>query len=295
MGKARLKIPKEIENDLLFNNDLACCICQDKTKGVVIHHIDGNPLNNSINNLAVLCQEHHDKAHGKVALTKNLTPELIFKYKFSWESFNLNKRQLKGSPLQSKSGIEKVLFEFEIRKTAYEFLSLDAKNTCELKQRLEYLYNIHVLEGYTIEILSALQSISILVSFENEKAGMIAEDLHHYVWHLLWPKEVPLSEKSKRSLDQVIDILGTLGCFSSEFNKDKVVIDNLLISFRILLDISVMYNLEDVSKRIFLEIEKIMKKGKVRLEKSSEFNSSIQDMKKFLKTNKILIKQKRPK
>lgn len=30
-----------------------------------VHHIDGNPLNNDINNLQVLTKEEHDKLHGE--------------------------------------------------------------------------------------------------------------------------------------------------------------------------------------------------------------------------------------
>ena len=105
MPKKRIPIPKDVENDLLFKNDMSCCICQ-KSGGVIIHHIDGNPANNEIDNLAVLCQEHHDTIHKKGGLTKNFTPQIIKKYKRHWEAFNSNKRAIKKSPLQSKSGIE---------------------------------------------------------------------------------------------------------------------------------------------------------------------------------------------
>jgi len=39
-----------------------CQICESTTR-VQIHHLDGNPNNNRIENLAVLCRKHHRRKH----------------------------------------------------------------------------------------------------------------------------------------------------------------------------------------------------------------------------------------
>ena len=57
MTKKRIKIPPKTEAEILFINDRTCCICRDKSKGVQIHHIDGDPSNNATENLAVVCTE----------------------------------------------------------------------------------------------------------------------------------------------------------------------------------------------------------------------------------------------
>jgi len=81
--KTREKIPPKIESQILLANKHACCICQKMH--VQIHHIDGNPNNNDISNLAILCIEHHDLASMKGGMTKKLNPDDIRKYKIEWE------------------------------------------------------------------------------------------------------------------------------------------------------------------------------------------------------------------
>lgn len=45
------------------NKDTSCCqICKDKTK-TEIHHIDGNPKNNQLENLGVVCTYCHFAIH----------------------------------------------------------------------------------------------------------------------------------------------------------------------------------------------------------------------------------------
>ena len=49
-----------------------------------IHHIDGDPSRNSLDNLAVLCKDCHSDAHTTQAFSRNLTPALLKKYNDSW-------------------------------------------------------------------------------------------------------------------------------------------------------------------------------------------------------------------
>jgi hypothetical protein len=51
-----------------------------------IHHIDGNPANNGITNLAALCLDHHDMASMQLGLTKKLKPNQVRTYKKRWEA-----------------------------------------------------------------------------------------------------------------------------------------------------------------------------------------------------------------
>jgi len=57
-----------------------CEIC-GATENVVVHHIDGDRSNNSLDNLAPVCQEHHAKIHfahdGVEEYTEKLPEELI--------------------------------------------------------------------------------------------------------------------------------------------------------------------------------------------------------------------------
>lgn len=70
MGKKRTKIPKSVENEILSRSNNRCCICQ--TPFIQFHHVDENPSNNAIENIAPLCPNCHTQAHstGKLAVKK---------------------------------------------------------------------------------------------------------------------------------------------------------------------------------------------------------------------------------
>ena len=60
-NKSRLPISKELKNKVY---DIAAGKCQEggKKGNLIIHHIDGDPSNNRITNLVLLCGNHHDDA-----------------------------------------------------------------------------------------------------------------------------------------------------------------------------------------------------------------------------------------
>jgi len=74
--KKRQEIPKKIQDEILTKAKHRCCICGNS--GVQLHHIDENPKNNEIGNIAVLCAEHHAEVHGN--LTKKITPSQLRLY-----------------------------------------------------------------------------------------------------------------------------------------------------------------------------------------------------------------------
>lgn len=84
MSKNRKKIPENTEAEIVFLSSFKCCVCQDGQKGHHIHHIDSHPENNDIDNLALLCFEHHDEATKIQSLSKKLSPKAIKKFRDSW-------------------------------------------------------------------------------------------------------------------------------------------------------------------------------------------------------------------
>jgi len=84
MTKKRVKIPEDIEAKVLAANRHTCCICNVEHKKVQIHHIDGDPSNNDMKNLAVICLYCHSDAHTNGAFVRNLTPDLVKLYNESW-------------------------------------------------------------------------------------------------------------------------------------------------------------------------------------------------------------------
>jgi len=85
--KSRTSIPFNTAGLVLFRNRYACCVCRNSNRSVILHHIspwakskDHNP-----SNLAVLCLEHHDKAHSTSSLSQNLNPKTLRLLKNKWE------------------------------------------------------------------------------------------------------------------------------------------------------------------------------------------------------------------
>ncbi|MBS3131516.1 HNH endonuclease [Candidatus Woesearchaeota archaeon] len=58
--KERVPIPENIKNKVYDRAADKCQLCAHR--GLHIHHIDGNPSNNRITNLILLCPNHHAEA-----------------------------------------------------------------------------------------------------------------------------------------------------------------------------------------------------------------------------------------
>ncbi|GMQ64603.1 HNH endonuclease signature motif containing protein [Vallitalea maricola] len=86
--ESRAPIPFNTVNKLLFDSRYTCCVCRDKSRPIVIHHIIPweESRSDDIENLVVLCQKHHDDAHTKHDLSINLTSNKIVELKKEWNS-----------------------------------------------------------------------------------------------------------------------------------------------------------------------------------------------------------------
>ncbi len=80
----RVEVPRELADKVLCASDRQCCICRDGNTRVQLHHIDGDPSNNTFDNLAVICLDHHSEVHSRDAFVRNLTPGLVKAYNDSW-------------------------------------------------------------------------------------------------------------------------------------------------------------------------------------------------------------------
>lgn len=85
MGKDRTSIPEAVRVDVLAACNNRCCVCQ--TPFVQIHHIDEDPSNNEIENLAPLCPNCHTQAHHKGNIVTNLTPGRIVELRDRWYAY----------------------------------------------------------------------------------------------------------------------------------------------------------------------------------------------------------------
>lgn len=84
MAKKRIPIPDHLEAKVMFAADRTCCVCRISGKTVQIHHIDGKPSNNALENLVVLCLECHNETHLKGGFGRKLNPPLVAEYRNHW-------------------------------------------------------------------------------------------------------------------------------------------------------------------------------------------------------------------
>ena len=84
MNSARTPVPDDVSAEVMFQHDRTCCVCRDRGLAVQIHHIDENPTNHAINNLAVLCLEHHEQTQTRGGFAKKLKAADVIRFRDDW-------------------------------------------------------------------------------------------------------------------------------------------------------------------------------------------------------------------
>lgn len=95
--KKRINIPPRIAARILFLADHTCCRCWVPDKPVQIHHIDEDPSNNTIENLAVLCLEHHNETQISGGFGRKLDADSVMLYRNDWNVRVAERRAAQGS------------------------------------------------------------------------------------------------------------------------------------------------------------------------------------------------------
>lgn len=126
MEQKRIPIPQKVQREILFRNEACCCVCGKSN--IIIHHIDGNNSNNDLNNLAVLCLEHHDLASSKSTTSRKLNPPLVRQFKRDWESRVANRRQVVRSKIV-KTKTDQDFIKFEIKRLIFSLPAFPKKES----------------------------------------------------------------------------------------------------------------------------------------------------------------------
>jgi hypothetical protein len=63
--KLRLPLSNAMRKEVLEVNEYRCSICYYISESNQIHHVDGDPSNNQLENLVVYCYECHKKLHSR--------------------------------------------------------------------------------------------------------------------------------------------------------------------------------------------------------------------------------------
>jgi hypothetical protein len=83
----RSAIPSVNLAQVLWRNRFTCCVCRDPALAIILHHIEpwAESHDHSVENLAVLCLEHHARAHRRGTLEQNLAAKHLREFKENWE------------------------------------------------------------------------------------------------------------------------------------------------------------------------------------------------------------------
>lgn len=82
--KERIEVPRQLAASVLFLADRTCCVCRERGKPIQIHHVDENPVNNELQNLAVVCFECHNDTQIKGGFGRKLDAAQIIQYRDDW-------------------------------------------------------------------------------------------------------------------------------------------------------------------------------------------------------------------
>lgn len=189
MAKARPKIPDGIRAELKYRCQLMCCVCEGKKKGDHIHHLDGDPSNNDIDNLVLLCYDHHNEASVTNSLSTTLSRADIVKFKVEWESTVEQERKHKRDQLIARGDHSvdnlydniSALIILEFDKVFWDITRIGSKNK---SSKLETLFKFgrHTNSSVYLYLLDHLVEYSSYArgGMTPEEGGCVDYIVDHY-------------------------------------------------------------------------------------------------------------------
>ena len=82
--QSRAELDPKVDSKVQFFSDRTCCVCREPRKFTQVHHMDGNPANNCIDNLALLCFECHGWTQVYGAFGRKLDAQQVRIYRDDW-------------------------------------------------------------------------------------------------------------------------------------------------------------------------------------------------------------------
>lgn len=283
MKQKRIPIPKKVQREILFRNEACCCVCGKSN--IIIHHIDGNNSNNDLNNLAVLCLEHHDLASSKSTTSRKLNPPLVRQFKIDWESRVANRRQVVRSKIV-RTKTDQDFIKFEIKRLIFSLPAFPKKESTN--SILEQLYHWHLFTNVCQEIMQNLGYIRWFL--KEPQVPLVLDKLWEFFWQFVDSKEIPMNKRDEKNISTAIELIGTLGVQTIILEEDPKTFDNLFSALDDFENMSIEYkkiDLLSLIKKQFKLIKKELTKDKRYKHKSfidKKIERKIKNLSKVMKT-----------
>lgn len=209
--KQRIPIPKSMAARVLFLSDRTCCVCRQEGKPVQIHHIDENPSNNTLENLAVLCFDCHRESQIKGGFDRKLDADQVTLYREDWLEIVNQKRASQKSQFppdledtNTSITISTSVAEIYRENREYEMLAIHYNVIGNEELRNKYI-ELALKENPTdssICFLRKLQGQPDLIPIE-----IIDRELDRYAKHEDYTQRARLFSGIGRSKEAAIDYL----------------------------------------------------------------------------------------
>lgn len=125
MKKKRTEVPVDTAAQLQLLSNRTCCVCRCPKKTIQIHHIDENPSNHNIENLALLCLECHNETQIRGGFGRKLDAELVKCFRNAWHE-DMARKQLQPHP-EVKASLRNASLE-KLQQTLNEINTIQNRN-----------------------------------------------------------------------------------------------------------------------------------------------------------------------
>lgn len=119
--KHRTPTPPDVVAEVLATSRRRCCVCfalrnDSAEKKGQIAHLDHNPSNNTPDNLAFLCLEHHDQYDSKTSQSKGLTIDELKRYRTELLASFHHHTNTNAHPDAQKKGNEELTVDTQLER-----------------------------------------------------------------------------------------------------------------------------------------------------------------------------------
>ncbi len=196
---------------VLFHADRVCCVCRIRGKPVQIHHIDGDPSNNAVENLAVLCLDCHRDTQIQGGFDRKLDADQVVLYRDDWHRLVARQRAAYGAVADASSpehvgDVEAITSIADIYRENEEFVLLamlyDAIGNCELRDKYIELAIEKQPRDEAVTFLRGLQRKPELIPTDVAKRELAAHAAHG-----AWEQRARLYHVLGRHREAVVDYI----------------------------------------------------------------------------------------
>lgn len=239
MSKVRVPVPASVADEVLYRNDHTCCICNVPRKHVQIHHIDGDPSNWAMTNLAIVCLDCHSLVTGTQGLGRHYGAGEVQRYKRAWEQVVLYRRSKYKPP--SRAGQRELIGQIDMIVCQI----LAAPDDKRRKELLEVIYNLHLWRGTPQIDRQIIEGFGHLAVMSGLSMPGLAKELAGKVWELCWhfvgPHQTRMDRSGSNLVVRCADVVESLASYNCLMQQDLGVLKTTLETAENLFDIGLWY------------------------------------------------------